>query len=212
MKLKDGYTGKKIFSEMQSYIEKVMTINKLSTESIEVTVFDEVHVINKKDLYSKVCQMINFYVEQLENKYAWALFGIDDKSNVECLQVASSNNVSKEIKCDVKAMVAEPFDKFYLDTYFYENVFETYQCRYSNPLYNDMFKKYMQLTFYTIEVDKYLSEKEKKFCLELLGNTDSSVERKYANYAEVKFAYETQAIYWNPFGIEYKILEQIKGN
>lgn len=70
----------------------------------------------------------------------------------------------------------------------------------------------MQLTFYTIEVDKYLSEKEKKFCLELLGNTDSSVERKYANYAEVKFAYETQAIYWNPFGIEYKILEQIKGN
>lgn len=75
-----------------------------------------------------------------------------------------------------------------------------------------MFKRYSKSAFFTIEVDKYLNAKEKKSCGEVFGNIDSCDERKYANYAEVKFAYETQAIYWNPFGIEYKILEQIKGN
>lgn len=194
------------FSDVKDVLTLVIQIKRYNGKiGVTINKSDEQEV-DKENLYNIVCKDLHVNNKQ-KKQYAWLIYGKKENDNEECLQVASSNDIWTEMKQDTKAMIYEPTNKIRRDTYFYKDVFDTYQCRYTNPIYYDMFNNYSELYFYILKVDEYLKKldiEEQKYIAE---NTDS--ERAKANFAEVWFAYQTMAVYWNPFGKENNILKHI---
>lgn len=120
------------------------------------------------------------------DKGLWTIFGkgkgID---NWTCLHVGSSRDIKKELNGILKLMVSRS-EKLRKSTIFHKDVYEL--CTYMDKAsvkYRSMYKLCKEFVVYEIDVPTYLK------------STDAE---KYSNveYAEVKFACETKALYWNP--------------
>ena len=134
---------------------------------------------------------INKKIDFCKNQYVWLIYGKREGMESDCLQVASSYNILKEIKQDVKAMLFSPTEEIKgMNTFFYENVYTTFQCRYSNPIYYYMYDSYDNIEIYVLNLEEYLDNNEKLICMNEFGSSSNDFHRIKATYAEVKFAYE----------------------
>lgn len=161
----------------------------------EVCKFNKEDILNdenKKKIFSEI------HKECYENN-AWALLGgiLDDE--FICLQVASASNISKEIIADIKCML--PLDKNDTKSWnskFHDNVFTVqYGWDVRCQKYRDMYARFKKFCIISIDPKIYLK------------NTDIG-EYNLVKYTEVKYAYDTLALYWNPIKEEHKILRDVE--
>lgn len=135
----------------------------------------------------------------------WALFGSNEnEERWICLQVGGSQNIINEIVADIKAMLPlNEDDKKYWSSEFHSNIFEVhYGLDVRCQKYRNMFENFDRFCVVLIDSQKYLEG------INYLSEIDKL--DKLDKYAEVVYAYETKALYWNPFGGEYHILTHIK--
>lgn len=142
---------------------------------------DELHnAISKVKQYKYIDY--NLEVE----KRLWALWG-KTKNSKEwiCLEVGSSKDIKKEIRSDLSLMISKP-EQVKKSSAFYSEVFEymTYMDR-TSCKYRKIYEICDSFEWFEIDIDKYLQ------------NRDFSGYNK-VNYAEVSYAYETRALFWNP--------------
>lgn len=129
---------------------------------------------------------------EIENKTGvWALFGKKEDGDAwRCIEVGSSRNIKKEIIGDLKLMISK-IEVVSKSSAFHNNVFEAlaYADRQSFK-YRKIYEMYDDFYWSEIDIEKYISGKD-------LNN--------YAkiNFTEVSFAYETQALFWNPAPTTY---------
>ncbi|MDE6389411.1 MAG: hypothetical protein K2L82_16645 [Lachnospiraceae bacterium] len=134
----------------------------------------------------------------------WALFGKkEDCDEWVCLEVGSSKDIKKEIIGDLKLMISK-IEIMSKSSAFHKNVFEAlaYVDRQSFK-YRKIYETYDDFYWSEIDIEKYICGK------------DSNKYDKI-NFTEVSFAYETQALFWNPAPAtdknrEKEILNWIKG-
>lgn len=166
----------------------------------------EIVRFHNKDKLEDIIKEINY--EALKSKYVWALFGKINEEDEVCLQVGAGINIKDEIKYDINMMYCEcdlisksnkGLKIKSKNTQFYENV---YKINYGDDknknryIYRKIRQEYEELIFYAIDIDVYLEIKDFK-CDNITVNNILDLSKMY--YAETKFAYETQAIYWNVF-------------
>lgn len=185
MERKDNYKEKRVrtYGELEPFLEKVVSFGKDGrSESI----------INSIDRY-------NF-----GDSRVWSLFGSNDNENWDCLQVAQSKNVSKEIKCDVELMFNNKYenllsevdqkDRITKNTTFYSGSYEMKKGGDRRKFsYSKMFSEYKYFRVCILKIDEYLS-----FSDLVPDDEDMANILKIAKplYAEAKLAYETMAKYW----------------
>ena len=113
----------------------------------------------------------------------WAIFGGNKDEKYKCLQVGSSYNINKELKDVLDLMRLVP-KKILVDTTFTKKAFSYETGRDKNSeKYRTMYKKYDNFIFLCINADAFSKESKKYDCV---------------NFAEVKFAFLTKALLWNP--------------
>jgi len=151
----------------------------------------DILTINKRRLKSDLGELCS-------GKNLWALFGFIDPVNMVCLQVASASDIVTEIANDLCSM--QPVcaaDTKSWGSVLHKKVFKvTYGLDSRCQKYRDMYDNYEG--FYVVSIDHDLFVASQKLKKE---NT--------LKYAEVLFAYKTNALYWVPFGEEYTILNEI---
>lgn len=128
----------------------------------------------------------------------WALLGKTNKDELICLQVASAKDISKEIVADIKCMLPLSVkDTKPWKSKFHENVFEAkYGLDVRCQKYRDMFERFDNFSIIIIEHEIYLKN------IDCIFNP--------IKYAEVKYAYDTKALYWNAIKEEHEILRNIR--
>ncbi|WP_394526889.1 hypothetical protein [Lacrimispora sp. JR3] len=133
-----------------------------------------------------------------KEKKVWALLGGTEKNQWICLQVASASNISEEIISDIKCMLPiTSKDTRPWKSQFHEKVFVVqYGLDVRCQKYRDMFERFSSFSIIIIEPKTYLKDS---------NNIYNSVK-----YAEVKYAYDTQALYWNAIKEEHEILRKIQ--
>ena len=166
-----------------------------------INFLSEICSFSKNKITQETFNKINYYFkknntyesnqkEQDDKKRLWAIFGRKDTDKWFCLQVGSSINIYKEIRENLNAMISEPtcIEK---STFFHDNVysFNTYMDKRSVK-YRAMYDKCEQFIIYEIDVSEYLKDED-------CGKYDE------VNYAEVMFAYNTKAMFWNPAPATY---------
>lgn len=120
------------------------------------------------------------------DKGLWTIFGKGNGiDNWTCLHVGSSRNIKSELNDILKLMVSES-KKLKKNTTFHEEVYElqSYMDK-ASVKYRSMYNLCKEFIVYEIDVPTYLKDTD--------GEEYNRVE-----YAEVKFANETRALYWNP--------------
>lgn len=154
----------------------------------------EICSFSKNKITQETFNKINTYKsnqkEQDVKKRLWAIFGRKDTDKWFCLQVGSSFNICSEIRENLNAMKSKP-TCIAKSTFFHDNVysFNTYMDKHSVK-YRAMYDKCKQFIIYEIDVSKYLKD------------VDCRTYDK-VNYAEVMFAVETKAMFWNPAPATY---------
>ena len=181
----DELGSKNFLSEICSFSK-----NKITQET-----FNKINTyFSKNKITQETFNKINTYKsnqkEQDVKKRLWAIFGRKDTDKWFCLQVGSSFNICSEIRENLNAMKSEP-TCIAKSTFFHDNVysFNTYMDKYSVK-YRAMYDKCEQFIIYEIDVSEYLKDED-------CGTYDE------VNYAEVMFADETKAMFWNPAPATY---------
>lgn len=95
-----------------------------------------------------------------------------------------------------------------MNTQFYENTYEVPKGKARDRRkyrYKKIHNDYEKLAFYSINIDAYLGLEERDDCKII----KEIIAISKMNYAEAKFAFETQAIYWNALrcGIDMKAIK-----
>lgn len=156
------------------------------------------------------------WIDNESDVYLWTLLGKNDSnSKYECLQVGASIDGRNEIKDDICKMndlncpVLESgrcvYTQFYADVYFVPNEKNVDKSKY---LYRKIREDYKTLIFCKIDINKYLNvddtEIENNHVREIFN-----LSKSY--YAETKFAFDTQSIYWNAYrsGVGMETLKQL---
>lgn len=202
-----------IFRKKEKY-EKIIP-KVLSDFSIDV--LDKILSIDENtDLASiDLSKIIN---QKHGEKRVWALFGIcKDKNEGICLQVAESKNIVKEINRNIELMFEQEKNKYihakaektYRDTQFYKNTYYIYNGKKKREcIYNKMRSDYIELIFYELNIDKYL---DLNGFIDQNPNINEIIQVSKSYFAETKFAYETQSIYWNSYrsGIGVECLKNL---
>lgn len=146
--------------------------------------------------------------------HLWALFGKNDEESWVCLQVgATIGSIIEEIESDIVLMKEENEDDaekefISVNTQFYENTYEVPKGKARDRRkyrYKKIHNDYEKLAFYSINIDAYLGLEERDDCKII----KEMIAISKMNYAEAKFAFETQAIYWNALrcGIDMKAIK-----
>ena len=116
-------------------------------------------------------------------KGLWAIFCRRKDEKYKCLQVGSSYNINKELKDILDLMRLKP-KKISVDTTFTEKAFSYEIGRDKNSeKYRAKYKEYDKFIFLWINADTFSKER---------GEYDP------VNFSEVKFAFLTKALLWNP--------------
>jgi hypothetical protein len=160
------------------------------------------------------------WIDENSDVYLWALFGKKaSKDEAVCLQVGASIEGREEIKQDIEKMqdsnysVTDANDMTAVNTQFYTDVYyiprdkdkRVEKTRYQ---YRKIKEDYAELMFYKIDIDKYLAVDDMKIENE---HVREIFNLSKAYYAETKFAFDTQAIYWNAYrsGVGMDTLKQL---
>lgn len=125
-----------------------------------------------------------------DEKRVWALFGRDGEDWF-CLEVGSSNNIQAEILSNLQSMQQEP-KEVWKGAYFHKDeqlfAFQTYMDR-ASCKYRGMLKLCEEFCWCEIDIDSYKRVNQLPEDMKIDDIT---------NYVEVKFAYDTKALFWNP--------------
>lgn len=147
----------------------------------------------KKELFQTIRQ-------QCHGERLWALLGGMKRDEYICLQVGHSSSVAKEITSDLQCML--PFDETKdvksWSSQFHQSLFQVkYGFDVRCQKYNDMYNRFAYFCLILIECNDYLKNVETK-------------QYDLIQFAEVKFAFDTKALYWNPnpFNQEKAILNE----
>ena len=157
------FVEKKTFEQLKSFLIDLVKIEKNKDGKISLIIDNSVESVTRDDFYKKFCDEMNRKAEFCKNQFVWLIYGMGERK--DCLQVASSYSILKEIKQDIKAMLYAPtYEIENMNTFFYENVYTTFQCRYSNPIYYYMFNSYNNIEIYILNVEEYLDDNEELIC------------------------------------------------
>ncbi|MBA4510050.1 hypothetical protein FDG04_11130 [Clostridium sporogenes] len=201
--------------EKRKLYKKVNAKKRNELDNADSYLKEIVRLRNEEKLEEAIKNINN---EVLDGKYVWALFGKINETDEICLQVGASMDIRSEIIDDINTMYCEddPIDKSNetlkiksKNTQFYENVYKINNGDDKNRyIYRIIRQKYKELIFYAIDIDVYLGIKDFK-CDNKVVNDILDLSKMY--YAETKFAYDTQAIYWYVYksGVGVKTLERL---
>lgn len=153
--------------------------------------------------------------EELNVYRVWLLFASNDEEKWDCLQVAHSKNIQKEIKENITSL----FSKFnyniketsYSNSAFYEKVCPKLKTvKYRELLYSRIGDQYKHFKICLLDVDGYLELKTDN------NKTDVNhiLQICKNQYAEAKIAYQTLALYWRLYssGIDGQTIDYIVKN
>lgn len=156
--------------------------------------------IDEKEKRRNICEVIK---KGCLDKHVWALYGSDNQDNWICLQVASkeTEDVVSEIIYDIESMHRDNLiNERSWRSKFHKNVFKAnydYICSdIVHQKYQLMKDKFDNLMIVIIDIDLVLTDSE-------VGDLGSKNK-----YAEVKYACETEPLFWNAFGKEHIMVEQ----
>lgn len=143
----------------------------------------------QSDIFGQIGDYI-FINPNQEFKRLWALFGkpvvegIENKSWV-CLEVGSSKDIKKEIRSDLNSMFAVS-KNVKKGSAFFQNLFEfdTYKDR-TSLKYKKIYNICSDFIIYEVDINEFTN------------NIDTG-NYPVDNYAEVKFAIDYKALFWNP--------------
>lgn len=175
--------------------------------------------IDTKNYLQRICSFeknsINDAIMQVKEHYKhldlgrklWGLFGRDRKDDEwVCLEVGSSNDIKSEIVANLRLMLNTreqvwKCSEFHRDRQLFE--FWTYSDRQSYK-YRKISQICKEFRWCEIDIDKYLKD-------------DKEYPNNIINYAEVKYALETKALFWNPAPAtngnkEKEILNHLRNN
>lgn len=161
--------------------------------------FDSSEIDNEERL-KQICDNIKIkYV----GKHVWALYGSNKENEWICLQVASrkTEGVVSEILEDIECMTKrDSISGRVWRSKFHSNVF---QPNYEYVLSDLKHQKYklMKENFRKL---MFVAPKE-----EILGKEGSAIARKEIyQHIEVKYACNTNSLFWNAYGKEHKMVTQ----
>lgn len=156
--------------------------------------------IDEEEKRLNICEIIK---KDCLEKHVWALYGSNNKDGWICLQVASKDagDVVSEIIYDIESMHEDNSNKERSwRSMFHANVFKAnYEYIDSDIVhqkYRLMKNKFNKLMIVVINSDSLLIDSE-------VGDLGSKNK-----YAEVKYACETEPLFWNAFGKEHIIAKQ----
>ena len=150
--------------------------------------------------------------------YLWALFGRKDfEKEFECVQVGTSINGRDEIEQDINKMfdenytISDNIGKKFVNTQFYSEVYlipDGDGVNKSRYQYRKIKESYKELVFCKIDINKYLEVDDSQIENQHVRNI-FNLSKAY--YAETKFAFDTQSIYWNAYraGVGMETLKQL---
>lgn len=158
-------------------------------------------------------------IDWLDNEpaiYLWALFGKNvSDTEFECVQVGASIDGRDEIKKDISKMNDSNYPvldsgrkvntQFYTNVYFVPDEDGVDKSKYQ---YRKIRKDYKTLIFCKIDINKYLNVDDTQIDNQHLRDI-FNLSKAY--YAETKFAFDTQSIYWNAYrsGVGMETLKQL---
>ncbi|MBO0479772.1 hypothetical protein JZO72_09045 [Vagococcus fluvialis] len=175
------------------------------------------------------CESVKKNIKEIDlsNDKVWALFGGENENNLQCLQVACSENILSEIEEDIDFM----FDKTIIykgsvdneetiikNSKFYEHVYEIPKSGLEKEVekrkysYKNMYNSYSSFKICILDVDRYLNIE--KSMRKINDDQNNIVEIAKHGYAEAKLAYETLSLYWNSYnsGIDGKTISYFLKN
>lgn len=175
------------------------------------------------------CESVKKNIKEIDlsNDKVWALFGGENENNLQCLQVAYSENILSEIEEDIDFM----FDKTIIykgsvdneetiikNSKFYEHVYEIPKSSLEKEVekrkysYKNMYNSYSLFKICILDVDRYLNIE--KSMRKINDDQNNIVEIAKHGYAEAKLAYETLSLYWNSYnsGIDGKTISYFLKN
>lgn len=139
-----------------------------------------------------------------EKSGLWALLGKTDPNAKKwiCIEVGHGENILEELRKDIKAMFLEP-ELFTADTAFHDNVYSyLLHMEKLNFKYRAINRRFVRFKLIQIKIDDYLEGRKKviKNCGIALtkGKKGNEIKEEKAQLAEVLFANEAQALFWNP--------------
>ncbi len=187
-------------------------------KNVEIKKFSD---FEKEDYLIPIVKIIDDIIEWIDKEsavYLWALFGRKDfEKEFECVQVGASIDGRDEIRQDINKMfdenytISDNIGKKFVNTQFYSGVYlipDGDGVNKSRYQYRKIKESYKELVFCKIDINKYLEV------------DDSQIENQHvrdifnlskAYYAETKFAFDTQSIYWNAYraGVGMETLKQL---
>ena len=173
----------------------------------------------KVDYLIPIVKIENDVVEWIDKKcdiYLWGLFGKNDvDKEFTCLQVGASIDGRNEIEKDIDKMLDSDYNvissgeaintQFYTDVYFVPDKKSIDKSKYQ---YRKIKEDYNTLFFCKIDINEYLQVDDSEIANEHIRNI-FNLSKAY--YAETKFAFDTQAIYWNAYrsGVGMETLKKL---
>lgn len=196
--------------------------------------------VKVKKTYNEMDGFLTSIVENVENlpskielqeNTVWVLYGTSETGidgickadEVVCLQVgASKNEAKKEILTNVSRMMNGKFNiKFVANqdlvnkhSQFYQNAYQAKNIKNKNGyLYRHIYNNFDYLKFYELKINEFIDKDDEKIIsnIEELPNVNKKNDEIRMFYAEAKFAYETQCLFWNTLncGIDNKALQKL---
>jgi len=183
------------YQQAITYLEvgrkKYTMVKKLPNHTI-ISRFDR---IENEEQLKKSLGALRFQGEN-EKSGLWALLGKTDQKAKKwiCIEVGHSKDIQSEIRSDMKAMFWEP-ETICVDTAFHEKAYSyPLHMEKTNFKYRTINRRFARFKLILINVDDYLQEDLVKSS----GITLPEDEEGRYQLAEVLFAMETKALFWNP--------------
>ncbi|MEQ3459601.1 hypothetical protein ABM130_03380 [Enterococcus cecorum] len=175
--------------------------------------------LEKEDYLVPIVKIVEDDIEWMDNDsviYLWALFGeSDSEGEFECVQVGASIDGRDEIEKDICKMNdsnctgldsgRKVNTQFYTNVYFVPDEDGVDKSKYQ---YRKIREDYKTLIFCKIDINKYLNVDDTQIDNQHLRDI-FNLSKAY--YAETKFAFDTQSIYWNAYrsGVGMETLKQL---
>lgn len=190
--------------------------HKKQYEKVDIKKFSD---LEKENYLTQIVKIEEDEIEWLDNSsviYLWALFGKNDSdAEFVCLQVGASidgrNEIEKDIdkmndlECFVLSSGRAINTQFYTDVYFMPDENGIDKLKYQ---YRKIKEDYKTLIFCKIDINEYLQVDDSEIGNQHIRNI-FNLSKAY--YAETKFAFDTQAMYWNAYrsGVGMETLKQL---
>lgn len=161
-------------------------VEKILNEKKVYKVITDFNQLKTKSEANKINRSLLKY-EEYDKGGVWMLLGYVGENDWRCVEVGSSSNIINEIRGIILDMVNESY-LVYKDSLFHSEKplfeFRTYSEK-TNWKYRRINSLFDRLAFIEINVEEYLRDVD-------IG------EYNQIDYTEVRLAFETKALTWNP--------------